>query len=428
MASGRKRNKKGKGQGPGKGGPPAGGAPKLNIVQAPPPKKADARPSHLRWLPIVALLILLVIFFGPRLLWELTPARPMRVVVLDKTVPEPDRREHLGFFWAMAHFKVPRPDGKPYDALKDYFGYFPLPNKRYQVREFPDPVPPSDLIYLADSYGVYTHDLDPELAKHGERSRLIYGGLLAKEAKAVQRAVDTTPATLIAEFNDFATPTRQDAREVMYQTLGLRWTGWMGRYFTDLRKGVEVPDWLVRNYEAQHRKKWDFRGPGIAFTHNDDRCEVLRDRTDVGPDYVEIAFSKEAVARYHVREKATYSYWFDIVQPTAGTQTLATFRVDATESGQKLLQARGIPERFPAVLRRDRPGGGPRYYLAGDFADARNVPGLTRYAGLDGLNFNVQLRPDVDPESFFWAVYVPFLKQVFQEIAPVGGPAAALAP
>lgn len=419
MGQGRKRkgnSSKGKGR-------PEGAKPV--ILGGPPgqaPKKADGRPSHLRWLPIVAFLIFALVVFGPRLLWELTPARPMAVVVLDKTVPMPDRREHLGFFWAMEHFKIPRPDGKAYDPKRDYYGYYPLPEKRYQVRELPKPLPSADLIYLADTYGVYTHDLDQELAKHGERSRLIYGGLQVEEARAVAQAVDITPATLIAEFNDFATPTRQDAREVMYQTLGLRWTGWMGRYFTDLRKGVEVPDWLVRNYEAQHRRKWDFRGPGIAFTHNDDRCEVLRDRIDVGPDYVELSFTKEAVARYHVREKATYSYWFDVVTPHAGTEVLGTFRIDATDSGRKLLQGRGIPERFAAVLRRSGPGGGLRYYLAGDFADARNVPGLTKFTGLDGLNFQVQLRPDVDPESFFWGVYVPFLKQVFQEIAPQGSP------
>lgn len=92
----------------------------------------------------------------------------------------------------------------------------------------------------------------------GERSELIYGGITLEEVEFIKRSA-YKGTTVIAEFNTFASPTDIRAKNALYDLLGLRWTGWIGRYFKDLSIGGEVPVWVVRNYEAQQNKPWEFK-------------------------------------------------------------------------------------------------------------------------------------------------------------------------
>jgi len=44
--------------------------------------------------------------------WYLKDASPWRVLVVDKTVPHPDYREHAALFWVMRHDKVASATGE----------------------------------------------------------------------------------------------------------------------------------------------------------------------------------------------------------------------------------------------------------------------------------------------------------------------------
>ena len=44
--------------------------------------------------------------------WYLKEASPWRVLVVDKTVPHPDYREHKALFWVLRHDKVGNPTGE----------------------------------------------------------------------------------------------------------------------------------------------------------------------------------------------------------------------------------------------------------------------------------------------------------------------------
>ena len=64
----------------------------------------------------------------------------------------------------------------------------------------------SDIIYIADTYGVYKEDF-PWIKKdrEGYRSSLIYGGLQMEEWEAItDRLQQKKRSTLIAEFNSLA--------------------------------------------------------------------------------------------------------------------------------------------------------------------------------------------------------------------------------
>ena len=73
-----------------------------------------------------------------------------------------------------------------------------------------------------------------------ERSKKIYGGLTAEEARVVE-AAQRRGTTIIAEFNTMASPTGHAARETLERVVGVRWTQWIGRYFPLLEDRDEVP-------------------------------------------------------------------------------------------------------------------------------------------------------------------------------------------
>lgn len=84
------------------------------------------------------------------------------------------------------------------------------------------------ILYIADTYGVYENDFNEKPST--ERSKLVYGGLSLVEVELIKKA-GYKGRTVIAEFNSFSSPTNEAAREQIYDLLGLRWTGWISRYF-----------------------------------------------------------------------------------------------------------------------------------------------------------------------------------------------------
>ena len=86
------------------------------------------------------------------------------VVVVDKTVPFADFREHRALFWMLRHLKIVTPDGVPYDSEQHYVGAFPGPEPGDPPRETTsltaERASAADVVYIADTYGVYEGDLE----------------------------------------------------------------------------------------------------------------------------------------------------------------------------------------------------------------------------------------------------------------------------
>lgn len=348
----------------------------------------------------------------PFLLWLRSPSRSLRVVIVDKTVSTVTRREHAGLIWVLDHLKVRQPDGTHYRKDEDYYGFFPGPNFTWTVREPSIAAARPELIYLADTYGVYTEEFFGKA--YGNRSSIIYGGLRAEEAQDIDAALPGC-LTLVGEFNTFADPTGGAARRECMKWFGLTWNGWIGRFFQSLRPGLDVPPWAVANYERQYGKSWDFKAAGFLLVNQKDQVVVLEEGVDAIPERgLQLHGLPAGRKRLDLPKDARYDYWFDVVSPAPGTEILAAFELPLLPSGQEKLRAFGIPSWTPAVLE-SRQGTRTSYYFAGDFVDTWPVPGSHRLKGLVDVSSFLSHESPGNSRSFFWKVYAPMMRRIIED-------------
>ena len=373
--------------------------------------------STLRWSWPILLLGLLILV--PWTIHVRAPSRALDVVVIDKTVPFRNRIEHRSLFWLLNHLKIAKPAGGGYDRDRDYLGAFPGPvpgdPPAWTTDLTAERAARADLVYLADTYGVYRKDLEsgPAMKAALERSEPLYGGLTEAEALAARDAV-AAGRTLIAEFNTLASPTGDIARKTLENTLGVRWTRWIGRYFARLEDRDEVPEWMRRDYEREWNRKWEFTGPGYVLLQDDAHCEVLQ----VGPEAPRIALTLEVVRPADAvledcADGTSYPYWFDVVEAGPGASVLANFRWRLTPAGLGRLKARNLPEVFPAVTRSMVPGGGAAWYFAGDFADNPMPDGRVPFAGyLTVRRWAERIKLSPSELAFYWRFYAPMMARL----------------
>jgi hypothetical protein len=374
----------------------------------------SALPASRRWkaaLATLAVLVLAALIATPFIIWSRQPVRELKVLIMDKTVPDATRREHAGLTWLLRHRKVRKPGGLDYATERDYYGFFPLPDHQWEAKEPSVAATAPELIYLADTYGVYSEEFYGHAV--GNRTSMIYGGLRPEEVQDIQAALPGC-LTLIGEFNTFADPTEGPARQACMDLYGLTWNGWIGRFFKDLDPQLEVPPWAVRNYERQTGKEWLFEGPGFLFVNEDDRVEVLEEGTDVVKGRG-LRFRGLPNGRWlDLPEDARYDYWFDVVRPKVGTEVLAEYELPLLPAGEAKLKALGLPARTPAVLL-SQVGATRCFYFAGDFVDAWPIPNFHRVAGLAPFHRIFSREVPGDAQSFYWRVYVPMMSRVLED-------------
>ncbi len=389
--------------------------------------------KRLRWVwPIV---LLAGIVGTSWIAYRIRPGRALDVAVLDKTVPFRNYLEHRSLFWLLRHERVVKPDGTRYDTTADYVGAYPPErpgDPPARIRDLDvERAERADLVYLADTYGVYRDDLRSEESMTAalERSPKIYGGLELAEAQAAARSVERGK-TLVAEFNTLGSPTGEAARTLLERTLGVRWTRWIGRYFAHLDDPSEVPEWLRKDYEREWQRPWLFRGPGYVLLQDDSHCEVLR----VGEESERIGLTLDRAAPIdrllsHAADRIPYPYWFDIVSTGPETQVLATFRWHLTPAGAKRLEARALPPAFAAVTRKVSPGPGVAYYFAGDFADNPMPDQAMPFGGyVTGMRWLHAAALAPSETAFYWRFYYPMVSALLRQTLLRNSGAGALPP
>lgn len=362
---------------------------------------------------VITSIIILSIIVMPFAIWSFKKPHFINVLILDKTVPDKSYREHKGLVWILNNLKYFNKNSeKAFDYNSDYYGFFPQENNKYKIKELPSNLENADLIYITDTYGVYKDDFYKN-SQAGNRSDIIYGGLKLEEVKKIKSALNNN--VIIGEFNTMASPTDVGARKEMEDIFNIQWSGWIGRYFTDLSKdNTEIPTWLIKDYEMQNLKKWKLKGPGFAFVKSDDTVVILEQDKDVGKNINTIEFANKAIKEFGVNNNIKYYYWFEIVKPGLGTEVLANYNIDVTENGKQVLKKYEINSSFPAIIRNK--GKYTSYYFCGDFADNNKIPTFYNASGISFANKITAVDMEGMQNSFYWKVYYPLIEKILMDI------------
>lgn len=354
---------------------------------------------------IIYTIIVLIILTCPFWLWQIQPVKKLNVLIMDKTVPNASYREHKGLVWILNNAKYFKNGQKPYSMTDDYKGFEPEEGQEYTVTPLPKDLKTYDVFYLTDQYGVYEEEFFGKNLS-GKRSAKIYGGLKSSEVNQLEKAlIHSKGKTLIAEFNTFASPTTETTKAEISNLLNLEWSGWIGRFFSDL-KSTEVPEWVKENYEKQN-KKWSFNGEGFVFVSKNDYVVVI-DKKDVKDEGLLFQLTNNGKKHFTSDIKGKYKYWFDIIEAKDKNEILAAYKLPISQQAKAKLEGYGIPVNFPAVIYHQN-AKYSSYYFSGDYADESDVPVIYQTKGLDAWKRDVGSN-----HTFFWTTYVPMMKDILK--------------
>lgn len=362
----------------------------------------------------IVLLFMGLLLSVPFLAWKLQPPKFIRAIILDKTVPDQSYREHKGLMWVLNNLKYfNQQTNSPFRYNQDYYGFFPLKDNKYNIRDLPYSAEKVDLIYLVDTYGVFTDDFEKSNTE-GNRSEKIYGGTDLEDIKFIKKNMNDKNV-LVGEFNSLESPTEEEARTELESMFQIKWSGWIGRYFTDLSiKNTEIPVWIKNDYQKQYQKEWEFTGPGFALVKSDDTVIILQQGKEVGNGLNQIVFTPEALKEFNVINNVRYYYWFDIVENTGDSEVLANNTLDLTPTGELLLQQYGLKGSFPAVVRSKSPYNS--FYFSGDYSDNVLIPSYWNISFYPVLQKWLTLDIKGNPESFYWKVYYPLIQNILKKV------------
>ncbi|MDQ0063277.1 hypothetical protein [Paenibacillus harenae] len=358
---------------------------------------------------VIIVIVVLAALLTPVVWWYAEDEKPLNVAILDKTVPNETYREHLGVNWFLNHYKYTI-DEQAYNLKEHYYGT--LPNdaaKQVEVKPFPADFNHYDVIYLADTYGVYKDDFT-ERRRLGERSEKIVGGLEMEEWQNIAaRLASPKKSMLIAEFNSFASPTSEPVRRELQDYLGLTWSGWIGRYFDELdyHKNLEIPQWVV----DQYGDNWSYKDGGfILFNELTEKLVILEQKKHVTTAGIKVQFTDKGKQFFGKSANTEYQYWFDIVTPNYEEDMLARYAWDLTDEGIAKLEEFGIPQQFAAIISQEKRYT-TSYYFAGDFNDVSRVPSIYQIKGLPTVYKYLEKYAD---RSFYWSIYMPVMKKIVE--------------
>ncbi len=353
------------------------------------------------------------------LLWRFQPLREIDLLVVDYTVPTPRYSHHQGLFWLLNYLRITNSTGEAHwSAEADYVGYRPGVLGRHR-RLHQTNTSSYRWIYLADTYGVYDTDLgsarDVYLSSL-QGSKLIFGGLSLRDAQTLHQFVDRGGNAFV-EFNSFAGPTVPGARRLAEKVVGVRWSGWCGRFFENLSDIDNLPRWFPAVYAATYPDTPLPEGPGIVLIHHSPRIVVLsgEEVRRSAPSFHLTPAGKASFSGPYATPP--YFGWFAIVEPQPQTDVLAEIVLPNVHRWQLHCLKAKVPMTFP-LLTRTTNGQSTRYYLAANPANLDDPPGSSQLLGIPRLQAAVHRRADdMTNRPAYWQFYVPIIGQLFESIA-----------
>lgn len=370
-------------------------------------------------------LIIIILFGGWLVYWPLSPVQDIKMLVVNKTVPDATFREHRAIFWIAKHRRFSKPGGAFYRFDHDYLGYHPAAGKQETLTasDLADP----DLLYLADSYGIYDYPegfelYEKQLPYKIQDIKLLYGGLDLEEVKAVEDFSLKENKVIIGEHNIFGYPTYLDpeASLRLQAVFAVNYTGWLARYYSDLDQAAF---WLKKSYEELYGQKWDLSGPGMVFIHEEvpslgwrNDLVIITAEELTGPWPVINTSTAQLTGR--TSQNIPYLYWVEVLEVLPEAKVLAYYDLPLADESRATLDKRGLPERFPALIHYNPTGAARRIYFAGDFADQLPALLTPRLTGSVRVQRFMSYLPGLPNEyRFYFQWYEPVLANIFYQSA-----------
>jgi len=374
-----------------------------------------------------ALLMIGFLVFGVPLIlwlsWLLTTPQPVSLFLMDKTSYTRDMVNRRAVNWVLKHHRFVKPNGKDYNPLLDYYGFFPVDKSNYTIRDLSKLSPLEiqrlalqyDVAYYVDSYGVFS-DMWPEENLDTSPAKMLYGGLDRQDLLFLEYMLRLN-RLVIAEFVFMAPPTAPAIRLRAEELLGVKWQNWTGRYFHTLDPGApdkNMPDWIPSLYERKYGEKWPYTKAGIVLIHSNETIVVLEKNTHLKDPRCLLLTEETERRKYGMSDKINYPGWFEITLPTSPTAEVVTwFGMDVTDEGKQLLSQYDLSDRFPAVIR--DMGANKMFYFAGDFGNTSVKRRFVRFKGSRYAElFLADLNDPTDNSSFFLAYYLPLFKNILR--------------
>jgi len=366
---------------------------------------------------ILALIIALPVINLIR--WAFQSKIPMDIILVDKTVPSLEREKHKSFNWILTNERFVKKDKKrSYSYIKDYYGFSPqrpLREKQwdrndYRLTDLINLAEKNDAVYFTDTYGVFFNDWYKGINK-SRKSRKLYGGLNNNDFLLIKEMKDRNKL-IILEYNSFDYPTAQFESVRTQEKLGIKFSGWTGKYFESLDTTmVDFPIWMTAMYRKQYSKPWTFNKPGIVILKEKDII-VLEEGSHLKNSMPHIITDSAYCAKYGVPESVAFDKWFDIIDPL-DNNIVSRFKIQTTQLGDSLLSENDLTTDFPAVVQESTLNN--IYYFSGDFANY-DVPFWTaRFVGVDKLKGILYSDKPDDTRRFFWLYYKPLIKGIFTD-------------
>jgi len=355
-----------------------------------------------RFLPIVVTALIAAAVAMP-VGWLVKPTPAAKALVLSKTVPFANSREHARMMWLLSQAKAePMVSKVLWDNAVDYVGYDPA-TRKYRHLAAPDLLG-KNLVLIADSYGVYRDDFDafPRPVAHLELSQKIYGGMHSGEVEAIEAFV-RGGGRIYGEFNTYATPTPYPLRVRLQRLFHTEWSGWAGRRVEEFADDREIAQWVKARWAQETGKPYDLIGPGILLIHEDGRVVCLQQDLDITADPLTLIAGDVRVP---------FLYWFDISRAERPDEVRAEFEINSLPPGDALMRKFGIVTRFPAIIHDDAMR---HTYVAGDMADGQETLGPPWLAGVPTLR-RTMASVGIMPEEarLLWHIYAPLLLRVIE--------------
>lgn len=371
---------------------------------------------------LIIIIILVVIFALPAvnfIRWIFQEKKPMDIVVLNKTVPTLERLKHKSFHWILTSERFVKKGKKTsYSYKKDYFGFSPTrplrekgsTRKEYRLAEMIDLPEKTDVLYIADTYGVFFNDWYSGINK-SRRSRKIYGGLNNNDYLFISEMKNRNKLVIL-EYNSFDYPTAQFESVRTQEKLGINFSGWTGKYFEKLDTvAPDFPIWLTAMYRKQHKQPWTFKKAGIVLL-TEKNIIVLEEGTHLKNPLPLILTDSANCAKYGVPSSVAFNNWFDIIDPL-NSNVISRFRIETTALGDTLFEKNSLDNEFPAVIREQTTNN--LYYFAGDFATNKVWNCTSRIKSFEKLKGILYSSNPNDPRRFYWLYYKPLINTILTD-------------